>query len=90
MTGARCLTGARFLTGACCLTGVLVVSPPAFAGRPSYHKLFQVKPLEQVAREQRRVEADARQRRGIVNGMPSIPLDASVDPKIFVQPRPPR
>ena len=65
---------------------VLLVATPALAGPPSYQKLFQPKPLEQVAREQRRSEQDARTRRGVVNGMPSIPLDPAVDPKIFVTP----
>ena len=73
------------MSGACFLLGVLA-STPAFAGPVSYSKLFQAKPLEQVSREQRRAEQDARTRRGVVNGMPSIPLDPSVDPKIFVKP----
>lgn len=70
------------------LTGIVVwlIAAPALAGPPSYHKLFQPKPLEQVAREQRRAEQDARLRRGVVNGVPSIPLDPSVDPKIFTKP----
>lgn len=76
----------HFLSGACFLSGVLVASTTAFAGPVSYNKLFQAKPLEQVAREQRREEQDARTRRGVVNAMPSIPLDPSVDPKIFVKP----
>jgi hypothetical protein len=68
------------------LLGVLVVSRPALAGPVSYNKLFQIKPLEQVAREQRRAAQDARTKRGVVNGMPSIPLNPSVDPKIFIRP----
>lgn len=74
------------MSGACFLSGVLVASTTAFAGPVSYDKLFQAKPLEQVAREQRRAEQDARTRRGVVNGIPSIPLDPNVDPKIFVKP----
>lgn len=80
------MSGACLLSRACFLSGVLVASTTAFAGPVSYGKLFQAKPLEQVAREQRRAEQDARTRRGVVNGMPSIPLDPSVDPKIFAKP----
>jgi hypothetical protein len=68
------------------LLGVLVVSTPAFSGPVSYNKLFQPKPLEQAAREQRRAEQDAGAKRGVVNGMPSIPLNPKVDPKIFIRP----
>ena len=72
----------RVLTG----IGVLLVATPALAGPPSYNKLFQPKSLEQVARQQQRAKQDARTRRGVVNGMPSIPLDPNVDPKIFIRP----
>jgi hypothetical protein len=65
---------------------VLFIGTPALAGPPSYNKLFQPKPLEQVAREQRRAEQDTRTRRGVVDGLPSIPLNPNVDPKIFIKP----
>jgi hypothetical protein len=74
------------MTRYCAGLVVVLVAAPALAGPPSYNKLFQQKPLEQVAREQRRPELETRTKRGVVNGMPSMPLDPNVDPKIFVKP----
>jgi hypothetical protein len=79
----------------CLVLGAIVlfgVAPSAAQSRNSpqpanpYKSLFQTRPLEQVARDQRRAVPDAQKKRGIVNGMPFVPLDPGVDPKIFITP----
>ena len=98
MTGRQSLTGRHLMTGVliALLTGIQPTaakgssfqqgSPqPAPAPPPApYKKLFQPPPLDQAARAQRR-EQDARTAAPrVLGGMPVIPLDPCIDPKIFI------
>ena len=94
MTGRQLLTGVLFVL----LSGV----QPLFASgsssqqagqqpaptRPApYKKLFQLQPLEQVARAQRREEAARSTAPRVVCGMTLIPVDPAIDPKMAIAPK---
>ena len=93
MTGRRLLTGVLLV-----LSGV----QPLFASgsssqqaaqqlapaRPApYKKLFQLQPLEEVARAQRREKAARPAAPRVVCGMTLIPVDPAIDPKMLVEPK---
>lgn len=96
------MTGRHIMTGV--LIALLTSIQPAFANRSSfqqgslppaparppapYKKLFQPPPLDQVARAQRRAQDARSAAPRVVGGMPVMPLDPCIDPKIFIGRRP--
>ena len=62
------------------------VQSPAPSRPTPYNKLFQLQPLEQVARAQREAAARLTAPR-VVCGMTLIPVDPAIDPKMVIQPK---
>ena len=83
----RHVVAAVFIVLACGGQPALAQQKPGWKRQPTpYRGLFQTEDLKATAKKQR--EAPASQPPRVVCGMPVIPMDPNIDPKMII-PRPP-